>query len=204
MRIYKIIFLGISFCLLESCASVPMQVVDAVQLQKKEISRIKAIYFVNMNSQLDAIEKYRYVILDNYEHEVIAKLSTSVSLEIKDNKPKSVESDPTGDKDIDHINIAQLEIIQTFFKNERENIKSDIQKRREQINLINKNFENIEQLNNALDDYMQSLKRLSNSEDKMAKSIKSKIEKIIPIPFSLDALPDPKTIGDIYNLFKIK
>jgi chemotaxis protein histidine kinase CheA len=191
--------LGISIGLLTSCTSVPKQVVDAVQLQQKEIERVKTIYFENMNNQLDAIEKYRYFILDTYENQLIAKKATTASIETKDNKPKSVEIEPTGDKGLDHINIAHLETIYNFFRKERENVRNDMQHRREQINLINRNFENIEQLNNALDDYMQSIKRLSNSQDKLAQSLQSTIQKITPIPFSLVSLPDPKTIEDIFN-----
>jgi chemotaxis protein histidine kinase CheA len=202
MTLLKKTVLGISIGLLTSCTSVPKQVVDAVQLQQKEIERVKTIYFENMNNQLDAIEKYRYFILDNYENQLIAKKATTTSIETKDNKPKSVEIEPTGDKGLDHINIAHLETIHNFFRKERENVRNDMQHRREQINLINRNFENIEQLNNALNDYMQSIKRLSNSQDKLAQSLQSTIQKIAPIPFSLTSLPDPKTIEDIINNFK--
>jgi hypothetical protein len=202
MTLLKKTVLGISIALITSCTAVPKQVVDAVQLQQKEIERVKTIYFENMNNQLDAIEKYRYFILDNYENQFIAKYSHSAATEIKDSKPKPIEVDPTGNKYLDHITLADLQTIQNFFKKERENIRNDIQQRRQQINLINRNFENIEQLNNALNDYMQSIKRLSNSQDKLAQSLQSTIQKIAPIPFSLTSLPDPKTIEDIINNFK--
>jgi hypothetical protein len=200
MRKINKIVCGLAITLLFSCASVPKQVVDAVQLQKTEIARIKTIYFENMNNQLDAIEKYRYAILDIYEKQLMTKYSTSMIIETKDNKSNITEQKPTGNKNKDYVNIGILEDLQKFFKNERETVKNDIQNRREQINLINKNFENIEKLNNALDDYMQSIKRLSNSQDKLAQSIANKIQKIVPIPIGLTSLPDLKTIEDIIKI----
>lgn len=199
----KILLFFFSILILTSCASVPKQVVDAVQLQKIEIQRVKSIYFENMVNQLDAIEKYRYAILDLYEKQIITKHSTALTIETKDNKAKITRAKPTGDKELDYVTVKVMEDIQKFFKNERETVKNDIQYRREQINLINKNFENIEQLNNALDDYMQSIKRLSKSQDKLAQSIANKIQKIVPIPFTIKSLPDAKTIEDFINTMKI-
>jgi len=202
MTVSKKIFLGFVITLFISCSSVPKQVVDAVQLQKTEIERVKKIYFDNINNQLDVIEKYRYAILNIYESQLIAKYSTTPTLIDENGKTKILEGQPTGDVQIDHININHLNKINNFFKTEREAIKKDIQNRKDQINLINKNFENIEQLNNALNEYMKSLKRLTNSQDKLAQSIEKKLEKIVPIPISISNIPDPTTIEDIINLFK--
>ena len=197
-----ILILGILF--ISGCAAVPRQVVDALELQQRELERVKTIYFVNMNNQLDAIEKYRLAILDIYEEQQIARQCKSLDEETIDGVIHLIETDPKGDKDMDHINMAKLEDIQDFFKEEREKVILDIKLRREQINLANQNYENIERLNLVMNDYMQSLTRLKNSQDKLAMAIKSQIGKLAPIPISFDNIPDPKTIEEIVNLLSIK
>ena len=153
-----------------------------------------------MINQLDAIEKYRYAILDIYEQQYIDKKTKSFGV---DGNGKVAKLPPTRDAEIDYINVGLLEDISKFFKAERENVRIDIQKRREQIMLLNKNFENIEQLNNALDEYMQSLKRLTNSQENLAKSIGDRLKTIIPIQLpALKDIPDPKTVEDLLKTLK--
>lgn len=195
-------YLGILF--ISGCAAVPRQVVDAMVLQQQELERVKTIYFVNMNNQLDAIEKYRLAILDIYEEQEIAKYCKSLDEETIDGVTHLIETIPTGNKNADHINLAKLEDIQGFFKAEREKVIMDIKTRREQIHLANRNFENIEHIHLVMNDYMQSLTRLKNSQDKLAMAIKSNIEKLVPIPISFDDIPDPKTIEDIVKTLTLK
>src|SRR5690554_879891 len=197
-----IVLLGIVF--ISGCAAVPRQVVDAMEIQQRELERVKSMYFVNMNSQLDAIEKYRLAILDLYEEHLIAKYCKSLDEETIDGVPRIIETFPTGDKDVDHINLGKLGDIQDLFKAERAKVVMDIKSRREQINLASQNFENIEQINLVMNNYMQSLTRLKNSQDKLAMAIKAHIEKLVPIPFSFEDIPDPKTIEDIVNTLTLK
>ena len=68
-----------------------------------------------------------------------------------------------------------------------------------EINFNNQNFENIEQINIVVNNYLQSLSRLKNSQDKLAVAIKRKIDKVLPIPVSFDNIPDPSTIEDLVN-----
>ncbi len=98
--------------------------------------------------------------------------------------------------------MSHLEEIQNTFTKLRNDVKRDIEKRKENINLLNKNFENIEQLNNAVDEYMQSLIHVKEAQDKLAQSIKSKLEKLIPIPINFENLPDQNTIEEIINNLK--
>lgn len=58
--------------------------------------------------------------------------------------------------------------------------------------------------NRVMNDYLQSLARLKNSQDKLSIAIKSHIEKLVPIPFSFEDIPDPKTIEDVVKTLKIK
>lgn len=197
-----IVFLGIMF--ISGCAAVPKQVVDAMEIQQEEIERVKTLYFVNLNNQLDAIQKYQLAILDIYEEQHLAKNCKSLGEVTEDGVTIISEIPPRGDKALDHINIQLMEDIQGFYKVEREKVITDISFRREQINLANRNFENISEINSLMNDYMQSLVRLKNSQDKMAMAIKTKLEKIIPIPFSLDVIPDPKTIEDLATILTSK
>lgn len=197
-----ILILGILF--ISGCAAVPRQVVDALELQQRELERVKTIYFVNMNNQLDAIEKYRLAILDIYEEQQIANQCKSLDGEIVDGVTLFKETGPKGDKDLDHINLAKLGDIQKFFKEERVKVIMDIKLRREQIQLASRNYENIEHINLVVNDYLQSLTRLKNSQDKLAVAIKNQMVKLVPIPFSLENVPDPKTLEDIVSLLTSK
>ncbi len=197
-----IVILGTLF--ISGCAAVPRQVVDALEMQQRELERVKAICFVNMNNQLDAIEKYRLAILDIYEEHQIAKHCKALNQVSIDGVFQIVEIDPTGDIDLDHINVAKLGDIQNFFKAERAKVVMDINSRRKQILLANQNFENIENINLVMNDYMQSLTRLKNSQDKLAVAIKNQMTKLVPIPFSLDNIPDPQTIEEIVTLLTVR
>ena len=198
MNIKNKIFLGIVTILITSCAAVPKQVVDAVQKQKTEIANIKLVYFKNLMNQLETIEKYEYMFIDLYEKQIIQKYTHAPN--VTNNQFKN--GAPTGDKNIDFINMAHLEEIQNTFNKLRNDVKKDIEKRKENINLLNKNFENIEQLNNAVDEYMQSLIHVKEAQDKLAQSIKSKLEKLIPIPINFENLPDQNTIEEVINNLK--
>lgn len=199
MKKYQTLIVILGMLFISGCAAVPKQVVDAMELQQRELERVKSIYFVNMNNQLDAIEKYRLAILDMYEKQEIAKHSKSLDVETIDGVTNIIETNPSGDQDVDHINLGKLGDIQEFFKVERAKVALDIKSRREQINIANQNFENIENINLVMNDYLQSLTRLKNSQDKLAMAIKSNMQKLVPIPFSFDNIPDPKTIEDIMN-----
>lgn len=195
-------YLGI--LIISGCAAVPKQVVDAMEIQQQEIERVKTLYFENLNDQLDAIEKYRLAILDIYEEQHINKYCKALGEVTRDGVTTIGEVAATGDKDLDHINIQLLEDIQGFYKGERAKVALDIKNRRAQIHLANRNYENIELINAALNDYLQSLKRLKNSRDKMAMAIRSHLLKIVPIPFSWDHIPDPQTIEDFAKILTLK
>jgi len=188
---------------LTACASVPKQVVDAMQKQKEEIERVKVIYFENMNNQLDAIEKYRLAILNIYEEQYINDIKKAPGLK-KNSDGTFMETlvEPTGDNEVDVVNIKLLNQVQNFFSTERDSVRVDIKKRRDEIRLAEQNFENIEQVNLAVNEYLESLSRLKESRDKLAESIRTKLLKIGPIPFSFEQLPDPSTIEDLISTFK--
>lgn len=188
---------------LTGCAAVPKQVVEAMQKQKEEIERVKIIYFENMNNQLDAIENYRLAILDIYEEQYIKDISKAPGL--KENADGSIMEalvEPTGDSDVDVVNIKLLKKVQHFFNSERDSVRVDIRKRRKEILLAEQNFENIEQINTTVNDYLESLSRLKESRDKLAESIRTKLLKIGPIPFSFEQLPDPSSLEDLISTFK--
>ena len=187
-----------------SCASIPVQVVDAVAVQKKEIERVKALYFNNMNNQLDAIKKYRLAILDNSKKELLEKYSRAPNVKVVNGKQEPVMEDATGNINVDYINIGLLKKIETFFSAERKKVLEDVQKRRVAIQKANQNFENIEKVNTVLNNYLQSLERLKTSRDKLAKAIKKQVDKILPISISLDDLPNPHSIEDIITKLNIK
>ncbi|HLT06648.1 MAG TPA: hypothetical protein VK014_03925 [Cyclobacteriaceae bacterium] len=50
-----------------------------------------------------------------------------------------------------------------------------------------------------MNDYLQSLTRLKNSQNKLALAIKARIGKLVQIPISFEAIPDPGTIEDIVS-----
>ncbi|MBE9469241.1 MAG: hypothetical protein IMY72_13095 [Bacteroidetes bacterium] len=197
MKHFRNFIISVSVLIISGCASVPKQVVDAMDVQQEEIKRVKEIYFNNLNNQLDAIEKYRIAIIDIYEEQYISQYSKTLDMVTEGGKTELKETEPTGDKNVDHINLGKLEDLQCFFRSEKEKVRSDIKNRREQIYKANQNFENIEQINTVVNDYLQSLSRLKNSQDKLAKVIKAHVEKLIPIPVSFDNIPDPSTIEDL-------
>jgi len=133
MKKYQSILFFIGTMFFSGCAVVPKQVVDARELQQRELERVKSIYFVNMNNQLDAIEKYRLANLDIYEEQFIAQHSKSLNEVSIDGLAQIVETKPTGNNDLDHINLGKLKDIQEFFKAERAKVAMDIRHRREQI-----------------------------------------------------------------------
>ena len=186
-----------------SCASVPKQVVDAMQVQKTEIERIKEIYFENMNNQLSAIEKYQLAILNIYEAQYKAKIRKAPGTE-KDEAGNTIETlvSPTGDPEVDVYNVKLLTQIESFFEAERDSVRTDIQNRRDEIKKAEENFENIELINASVNEYLESLVRLKESRDKLAKSIRKKLGNLSPIPFSFSDFPDPKTIEDLIKTFK--
>ena len=194
----------IAMCILTivGCASVPQQVVDAMDLQQKEIKRVKEIYFSNLNNQLDAVEKYRIAILDIYEKQYITQESKTLDMVKEGDQEELKETNPTGNKNADHINLGKLEDIQTYFRNERLKVRIDIKNRKNEIIKAHQNFENIEQINTVVNDYLQSLSRLKISQDKLAKAIKINLGKLIPIPVSFQNFPDPSTIEDIVKSLK--
>tara|TARA_A100001015_G_scaffold225715_1_gene254843 strand:+ start:731 stop:1336 length:606 start_codon:yes stop_codon:yes gene_type:complete len=199
MKYFRTFITGLGILIFTSCSVMPKQVLDAMEMQQKEIERVKEIYFDNLNNQLMAIEKYRLAIIDIYEEQTIAQYSKALDMVKNENQEMLQETQPTGDKNLDHINLGKLDDIQTFFRDKREMVRKDIQKRREQIIKANQNFENIEQINIVVNNYLQSLSRLKNSQDKLAEAIKRKIDKVIPIPVSFDNIPDPSTIEDLVN-----
>ncbi|EON74832.1 hypothetical protein ADIS_4733 [Lunatimonas lonarensis] len=171
--------------------------------QKGEIERVKKIYFDNMNNQLDAIEKYRLAILDIYEEQYKEQIRKAPGTEVDENG-NTVETlvAPTGDPEIDVLNVKLLNQIQTFFNTERDSVRLDIQNRRLEIRKAEANFENIELINSTVNEYLESLVRLKESRDKLAKSIRKKLENMTPIPISFSNIPDPETIKDIIRNFK--
>lgn len=199
MKYFRTFITGLGILIFTSCSVMPKQVLDAMEMQQKEIERVKEIYFDNLNNQLMAIEKYRLAIIDIYEEQTIAQYSKALDMVKNENQEMLQETQPTGDKNLDHINLGKLDDIQTFFRDKREMVRKDIQKRRKQIIKANQNFENIEQINIVVNNYLQSLSRLKNSQDKLAEAIKRKIDKVLPIPVSFDNIPDPSTIEDLVN-----
>jgi hypothetical protein len=151
---------------------------------------------------LNSIEKYRIEIINIYEQKLIAQYSKSfdVKADAQGNlQPQEIQ--PTGDPDVDHIHLSTLNNIRDFFNNQRQQVSKDISERRKQYNLIHENFENIETVNTAISDYIDSLSRLKKARDSAAQVLANKIGGIAPIPINLANLPDPSTIEDIVKAF---
>src|SRR5665648_1243376 len=70
--------------LIAGCAAIPKQLVDAMEVQKQEIDKVKDVYFANLKNQIDAIEKYQLAILDIYENQCISKYSNALDMVTKD------------------------------------------------------------------------------------------------------------------------
>lgn len=191
--------------LLSGCASVPRQVVDAMELQKKEISNIKQTYFENLYNQLDAIEKYRLVILDLYEEQVFKELTHALENK-EDENGDAVYAliHPTANSTDLIVFVDQLKPIEKYFEDKRDSVRIDIANRREEIRMAEQNFENIEQINLTVNDYLESLVRLKESQDRLAVSIRNKLKQFVPVSFSLDKIPDPSTIEDVINNIDFK
>jgi len=191
--------------LLSGCASVPRQIVDAMELQKKEISNIKQTYFENLYNQLDAIEKYRLVILDLYEEQVIKELTHALENK-EDENGDAVYTliQPTAHSTDLIVFVDQLKPIEKYFENKRDSVRIDIAKRREDIRLAERNFENIEQINSIVNEYLESLVMLKESQDRLAISLRNKLKQFVPVSFSINKIPDPSTIEDMINIIKPK
>lgn len=184
------------------CAAVPTQLKDAITVQEREIKNVRELYVNNVNNLLDSIEKYRMEIINIYEQEYIAQYSKSFDVKTDaQGNPQPQEVQPTGDPDVDHIHLSTLKKIREFFDNQRQQVSKDISERRKQYNLIHENFENIETVNAAISDYIDSLSRLKNARDSVTQSLANKIGGIVPIPINLANLPDPSTIEDIVKAF---
>jgi hypothetical protein len=205
MKSIKVLTIVAIAIVLTGCAAVPKQLVDAMEMQKQEIARVKKIYFENMNNQLDAIEKYRLAILDIYEDQYEDRIRKAPGT-MKDSNGNIVETlvDPTGDDEIDVFNIELLKTIDDFFTKERDTVRADINIRREEIRKAEQNFENIEQINASVNEYLESLVRLKESQDKLAKSLRDNLAKLAPIPVSFSELPDPSSIENLIKKFKIE
>ena len=196
----KLLFLVV---VMTGCVAVPKQVIDAMEVQKVELENVRTVYFENMYNQLDAIEKYRMTLLDIYEEQYRSQYIKAPGTTTFNGEVVEALVEPTGDKEIDVINIQLLETIETFFKNERALVREDIRKRREAIALAKDNFENIESVNASVKEYLESLLKVKESRDKLAKSIRSKLDIVSPIPISFDAIPAPTTPENISEKLKI-
>ncbi len=92
----------------------PKQIVDAMLMQQQELERVKAIYFVNMNNQLDAIEKYRLAILDNHEEQYTAKYCKTLGEKTEDGVITSLGriwqkvKEVYGERDIKRLGLNQF------------------------------------------------------------------------------------------------
>lgn len=182
---------------LSACAAVPTQLKDAMVIQKAEIKNVKEVYAINVTNLLDSIEKYRLAILDIHEANRIAKFSKTLD----EVNGTITEVSPTGDANVDHIRLSTLQKINTFFDDQREKVREDIRLRRVQYASINQNFENIEAVNEAVNNYIESLVRLKNGRDAAAKGLLKRVTGLTSLPISFKDLPDPSTIEDLASRF---
>ena len=189
--------LSLAALFLTACATVPTQLKTAIDVQEREIANVKEMYRVNVSNLLDSIEKYQIAFIDLHEARFIAKESKALDEVAGVVK----EVDPTGDPDIDYVKLSMLKDIQDFFDAKRNEVRQDIRQRRAEFNKIEANFENIEAINRAVADYIDSLARLSNARTAAAQGLFNKIDGLSPIPISLDDLPDPSSIENVLDTF---
>lgn len=196
----KLLYFGV---ILSGCVAIPKQVLDAMEVQKEELQNVRHVYFENMNNQLDAIEKYRLTLLDIYEEQYRNQYLKAPGTTSYNGQTVEALVEPTGDPEVDVINVQLLKTIETFFKKERAQVRQDIQKRRKEIHKATDNFENIEAVNASVKEYLESLVKVKESRDKLARSIRNKLEIISPLPVSFDPIPAPTTPENITKKLKI-
>lgn len=184
------------------CAEVPVQLRDAMDIQKTEIERVKRLYMENVKNLLNSIEKYRIAILNIYEDQLRTEHSKAFDIESKpDGTTELKEVDPVGDPDVDFLHISTLRKIEKFFDKKREEVRRDISDRRKKYKSLLQNYENIEKINVAVREYIDSLTRLKNAQDKFAKNLVKKVKELSPIPIPDDLLPDPTEFREVLREF---
>lgn len=183
--------------ILSGCGSVPVQLKDAMDVQGQEIENVKSQYRTNIYNLLDAVEAHQMEILRLHEENVIARYSKALD-EVNGNVQ---EVEPTGDPDVDHIHLSTLNKIHVFFEQERQKVRRDIRSRREEYAKIEHNFANIESINQAVADYIASLRRLKNARSQAARVLVQRATGFTSLPVSLSNVPDPATIEDLVNNF---
>ena len=186
------------------CAEVPVQLRDAMDIQKTEIERVKRLYMENVKNLLNSIEKYRIAILNIYEDQLRTEHSKAFDIESKpDGTTELKEVDPVGDPDVDFLHISTLRKIEKFFDKKREEVRRDISDRRKKYKSLLQNYENIEKINVAVREYIDSLTRLKNAQDKFAKNLVKKVKELSPIPIPDDLLPDPTEFREVLREFSL-
>ena len=184
------------------CAEVPVQLRDAMDIQKTEIERVKRLYMENVKNLLNSIDKYRIAILNIYEDQLRTEHSKAFDIESKpDGTTELKEVDPVGDPDVDFLHISTLRKIEEFFDKKREEVRRDISDRRKKYKSLLQNYENIEKINAAVREYIDSLTRLKNAQDKFAKNLLKKVKELSPIPIPDDLLPDPTEFREVLREF---
>ena len=123
------------------CAEVPVQLRDAMDIQKTEIERVKRLYMENVKNLLNSIEKYRIAILNIYEDQLRTEHSKAFDIESKpDGTTELKVVDPVGDPDVDFLHISTLRKIEEFFDKKREEVRRDISDRRKKYKSLLQNY----------------------------------------------------------------
>lgn len=193
MKINGKLGLFVASIALTSCVTtrMPQQLSSGITKQKEEISKIKELYFDNLNSQLDAIEAYQLLLIDTYEEKYRMRLSNSLKRSHDNSSMMSRGS--SGNKNTDFINLTTLEMLDVFFDEKKDSVRSQMAAKREQIRVAHKNFETIEAINTALNDYVKSKEQFTGT-DAYTQALDAQLKKLVSTPVVLDKVKTPRQL----------
>ena len=197
--------IALACCLGAGCASVPKQLDDAMDKQREEIANVKTAYRQAVDELVSSIEEHHLEILALHETALLAR--ESKSLDGVDGCPPEVDEcfqvvKRTGDPDVDHVHLSTQAKLRAYFKERRAQARRRMAALRVQYAAIDANFGNIESINRAVGDYIDSLARLRNARDAVSAVVWKKIAGLESSPVTARDLPDPATLEDLAEAFE--
>lgn len=172
--------------------------------QRKEIANVKKAYWQAVDELVALVEKHHLEILSLHETALLAKHSKA--LDGVDGCPAGVDqcyrlAKATGDPQVDHVQLSMQAKVRAYFIERRAQARQRMAALRVEYAAIDENFGNIEAINRAVGDYIDSLARLRNGRAAVSAMLWKKISGLESSPVEARDLPDPATLEDVLDGF---
>lgn len=150
----------------------PVGVQTALEKQAEEITIVKNSYKDIIVKLLDTIEKLQLEILNNVELEIRSENYFK----------KEIGTDPTENTDPNLLIIPVLvdKELDEYFNEKRQQVRTNIAAAKADYLKLTESIENIEKINKAAKEYINSLVNLRRETKAMARTIVAKVSTVVP------------------------